>query len=133
MESGVNFGFLAPEHENKDKLMDFNHGTHWNFEELEPIIGQALTHLASNLAPQLSDAADSPIWIKEPTGVFSSKSVWEAIRKRGISNPVLAHVWRSLMPLKTKLIVWRLMHNILPVDLLVKKTWDSSSIKVYLL
>jgi hypothetical protein len=115
------FDFLAPDRESTVKLRDFYSEDGWNFEEIEDIIGPELVQLASDIAPTISENDDDIFWIPERHRSFSLKSAWEEIRHKGHHNFVLSSAWATKAPVHSKLIVLKVIKDILPVDLKVKR------------
>lgn len=115
------FDFLAPIEENKVKLMDFFGEDGWNFDDIEHIIGPELVQLANEIAPPIIESDDEIFWKPERLKIFSLKSAWEETRARGRCNIVLSAAWATKAPIQSKLIVWKALKNILPVDLKAKR------------
>ncbi|XP_058078582.1 uncharacterized protein LOC131226864 [Magnolia sinica] len=66
-----------------------------------------------------SDADDSLIWPLEPSGLFLVKSAWNISQFRGQVLPWSNKIWNPKIPLKISVFLWRLLHDALPVDVLV--------------
>src|SRR4051812_12659998 len=54
--------------------------------------------------------------------LFTTTSVWEHVRTIGYSNRVLNTMWATPSPLLTRLTIWRLLSDILPVELKAKSS-----------
>lgn len=113
--SEFNFDFIN-EAENNVKLRDFCVDGRWDFERLRPLIGDHLVGRLYDNAPVLTENKDVIRWSKNPSGLFSTKSAWDAIRQVKEVHPILLTTWQLPIPLKSKLLVWKIMKNIIPVD-----------------
>lgn len=56
-----------------------------------------------------------------PSGVFSIKSAWEVVRKKRRSQRILSQVWENPITMQSKLLMWRVLKGIIPVDTVAKK------------
>ncbi|KAK4859764.1 hypothetical protein QYF36_011330 [Acer negundo] len=56
-----------------------------------------------------------------PDGIFSTKSAWEIIRRRGSICPWNKWLWHKHVPKKMSFVCWRARKEALPVDDLIQK------------
>lgn len=113
--------FPHMEDENKVKLKEFFQDWAWNFDDIVPIVEEEVKEKVVQVAPVLTEARDIILWGATPSGTFSLRSAWEAIRRRGTPSLLLSRVWEVPITLEAKVLVWRMIKQIIPVDTIVKK------------
>jgi hypothetical protein len=70
----------------------------------------------------LNEENDALIWMWEPNGVYSVKSMYAIINFRGIIPVNIHFVWKLKVPPKIRFFLWLIVHNkILTRDNLVKR------------
>lgn len=112
---------MAIDGSSSEKLRDFWNGDHWDFDDLMPTIGHELVQFSLECAPMSTDSEDILFWKLSSSGMFAVNSAWDSVRKRVCRHRMDCMVWSSPLPTQSKLLVWRLLKAILPVDLVVKK------------
>ncbi|XP_027184008.1 uncharacterized protein LOC113782315 [Coffea eugenioides] len=90
-------------------------GDNWNEAKLrlwlpEPIVLQVLQ---VQFDPSKKD---SMVWSPSANGLFSVSTAWETIRKRKKICLVTGFIWNAIVPIKLSFFVWRLIHNLLPLE-----------------
>lgn len=104
-----------------DMLSDFWQEDHWNFEAIIPKLGVDLTQYTIKHAPIISDDKDTALWKLTKSEAFTVKSAWHFIRRRGTFDLLVNGVWDSAMPNQNKILICKLLHVILPTDLMIKR------------
>ncbi|XP_071909831.1 uncharacterized protein [Coffea arabica] len=59
---------------------------------------------------------DSMVWSPSANGLFSVSTAWETVRKRKNISLVSGLIWNAIVPIKLSFFVWRLLHNLLPLE-----------------
>lgn len=95
----------------KDVIEDQSHQA-WSY------IPQHLTQTVKGI--QLVPKQDKCIWAESMDGNFTCKSAYNAVRSKGQSTPVLRKLWGNLIPPRASLFGWRLLHNAVPVDHVIR-------------
>jgi mannosylglycoprotein endo-beta-mannosidase len=73
----------------------------------------------------ISDSDDSVSWNLEPSGTFSTKSLYQ----RMIQGASVAHakdVWKAACPLKVRILIWQLARDRLPSNAQIKRRHGNS-------
>jgi hypothetical protein len=73
----------------------------------------------------ISDSDDSVSWNLEPSGTFSTKSLYQ----RMIQGASVAHakdVWKAACPLKVRILIWQLARDRLPLNVQIKRHHGNS-------
>lgn len=94
-----------------------------------PALGIELMQYTIDRAPTIVKEKDMLFWKLSSTGVFSVKTAWDSIRHRGRADRMSCMVWSTPLPTQSKLIVWRHLKAVIPVDLVVKQCGVSLSSK----
>ncbi|XP_071939796.1 uncharacterized protein [Coffea arabica] len=63
---------------------------------------------------------DRMVWLPSPSGCFSVKSAWEVLRQRRHHSLVDSLLWPSVLPAKMSFLAWRLVRNVLPLDVALR-------------
>ena len=66
--------------------------------------------------PILFSSPDQLYWAATNSGLLPLKTVWDAIRSRGLNQPWAPLVWSSLMLPKISCFSWKLFHGRLPTS-----------------
>jgi zinc-binding in reverse transcriptase len=81
-----------------------------------------LLSILQNLRFTQSD--DLAVWVWEPTGLYTIKSLYTFLCFGGVKTYLSKSVWSLKIPLKHKLFLWMLLNNkILTKDNLCKRNW----------
>ncbi|XP_071928062.1 uncharacterized protein [Coffea arabica] len=67
------------------------------------------------------DQEDEMVWLGSPTGLFSVKDGWEALRCRRNLSLVDGFIWNKILPLKISFLVWKVLRNLIPVEVNLQK------------
>jgi zinc-binding in reverse transcriptase len=59
----------------------------------------------------ISTDPDSALWQREPSGLYTVKSMYNFLNSCGISYSFTKSVWSLKIPLKNKLFLWLTLHN----------------------
>lgn len=73
---------------------------------------------AKNLS--LSSHVDTCSWDLTYSGIFSLKSAWELIRKKGFTTLVSRKCWQKQILQKISIFLWKMLNNCLPYRLCSK-------------
>lgn len=75
-----------------------------------------------HLYMKLRGGRDLHVWKPSKEGLFSTKSVWEVIRKKGMACAWRRWLWPNCVPKRISFVSWRAKLNCLPVDNVVQST-----------
>ncbi|XP_027171546.1 uncharacterized protein LOC113771125 [Coffea eugenioides] len=64
---------------------------------------------------------DRMVWLRSSIGEFSLKGAWNSIHQRRESSQVDRMVWNGVTPLKFSFFVWRLVRDILLLEMTLKR------------
>ena len=67
------------------------------------------------------DSDDILVLNASSSGVFSTKSTYELVRRKHNSSMVLQVVWNPMIPGKISFLAWHLLHNFLTLDANLQK------------
>lgn len=91
-------------------VSDFIVHNTWNLDKLNDLLPPNLvTHIQTiNISPENEDYS---IWTADPSGSFSIKSAWNALRTNRITAFTHTKIWHSKMPFKISFHVLRLFKD----------------------
>lgn len=113
---------VAPDTNVATLLNEFWHEDHWDFHAIAHSLSSDWLQRVISHSTIITEEDDKTIWRLVYSRVFSTKSAWEDVCYRGTTNPVIASVWGPSIPLQSRIVVWKLLNNILLVELKVKAT-----------
>ncbi|MQL99122.1 hypothetical protein Taro_031838 [Colocasia esculenta] len=70
---------------------------------------------------ELSSEEDKCIWAASNNGTFSTKSVYNLIRPKGVHRPALSNLWHNSFYRRASLFSWKILHRAVPVDARISK------------
>ena len=110
---------LAPV-DSLEKLEDFGDDSTWDWPKLsEKLPINLAAHLS--LIPFSDQVQASPIWKASSNGLFSTKSGWDLVRKKNPFSKLYNSRWGKRIPNTIAIFWWKVLHNWLPVDKILKK------------
>lgn len=62
------------------------------------------------------DYSSTPIWNLSSHGEFSTKSAWNGIRNSSSDWSIATHIWKSYIPCKISVFVWKLWNRGIPTN-----------------
>jgi hypothetical protein len=75
----------------------------------------------------LSETRDSVQWVLEKSGAFSTSSLYNELTFTGFSNRWLMNVWKTKVPLKIRIFLWKVINDkIQSAEQLKKRNWPGS-------
>lgn len=84
-----------------------------------------LLHLMNQV--NLTQEKKSPRWKWSKSGKFTVKSVYKHVCRNGMDRS-FRHLWKSKIPLKIKVWLWLIWHNVIATkDNLLKRNWSGDS------
>ncbi|XP_027170937.1 uncharacterized protein LOC113770618 [Coffea eugenioides] len=68
-----------------------------------------------------SSDPDTLVWLRDPSGVFSTRSAYQLVRPTRACSWAFSFFWQSSIPRKLSFFMWRLVNGQLPMDDVLKK------------
>ena len=87
----------------------------WNTRLLQTWLPMGLVRQIQGIT-LYPDQDDEMVWLGSTSGLFAVKDGWEALRLRRNISLVDRFLWNSLLPLKFSFLVWRVLHNLVLVE-----------------
>nr|XP_027083667.1 uncharacterized protein LOC113705965 [Coffea arabica] len=87
----------------------------WKIDRLREWVPAWVIHLVQDIHIY-PDQENCMVWLGSTTREFSLKSAWATIRQHWEPSQVDRMVWNGLVPLKVSFFVWRLVHNLIPLE-----------------
>lgn len=70
---------------------------------------------------RLTPKSDKLIWIGTRSGKFILNSAWGLLRYRSMISYLHKNAWSKFIPQKISIFIWKVLHNVVPTDMVVKK------------
>lgn len=96
-------------------VSDFFQDLTWNIDSLKKWVPIQVVQAILELLPQRG-YRDVLAWNVDSSGVFSTKSAYELVRKRNNASLGLKVIWNLMLPLKVSFLSWRILNSFLPFD-----------------
>ncbi|XP_027082422.1 uncharacterized protein [Coffea arabica] len=96
-------------------VYDFLHEGQWDHLALAAFPSEVTESTADSFFC-FGKVPDGLVWTLQPSGEFSTKSAYQVVRSSGVRSWAFASIWHSLIPQKFSFLMWRLLHEQLPVD-----------------
>ena len=61
------------------------------------------------------------VWVGSASRDFSIKSAWEIIRQKRNTSLIDGFLWNNLLPLKLSFFAWKVLRNLVPLDVTLKR------------
>ncbi|WRX25598.1 Reverse transcriptase domain - like 10 [Theobroma cacao] len=101
------------------KVSHFYDDGSWNVEKLNNVLPEDVVVEILNI-PINPPNDDRAYWVPTSDGQFTTKSIWEIVRKRQLVNPMFDLIWHKSVPLTISFFLWRLLQNWIPVEIRLK-------------
>ncbi|XP_058092672.1 uncharacterized protein LOC131239131 [Magnolia sinica] len=94
----------------------------WNLSHVRPLLPPPIFQMLKSNPAELSDREDVLAWDLSTSSAFTLKSAWNGLR---IHYPRLAWTkwaWNKALPPKIGALLWKIIHNAIPVDSAIQKS-----------